>query len=186
MKIESPTVNDLAAALDQESVELIVPLLPGGEPVPAHFHVTEVARIQKDFIDCGGTVRHVLRGQLQLLVATDYDHRLAPRKLLKILRASAPILGDEPLPLYVEHGNEVAVAYAVSTLETRGAAVLLHLEAPVTACLAADTCGLDPVEARHDPRSATAGAAAAAVEEELTTASAVSASGCCSPGSGCC
>jgi hypothetical protein len=31
--------------------------LPNGELVPEHFHVTEVGKISKYFIDCGGTVR---------------------------------------------------------------------------------------------------------------------------------
>ena len=32
-------------------------MLPEGEFVPTHFHITEVGRVRKDFIDCGGTVR---------------------------------------------------------------------------------------------------------------------------------
>ena len=31
--------------------------LPNGKLVPSHFHVTEVGKITKNFIDCGGTVR---------------------------------------------------------------------------------------------------------------------------------
>jgi hypothetical protein len=31
--------------------------LPNGELVPNHFHVTEVGKITKHFIDCGGVVR---------------------------------------------------------------------------------------------------------------------------------
>ena len=31
--------------------------LPSGDLVPDHFHVTEVGRIDKAFIDCGGTRR---------------------------------------------------------------------------------------------------------------------------------
>ena len=31
--------------------------LPNGELVPSHFHVTEVGKITKHFIDCGGTIR---------------------------------------------------------------------------------------------------------------------------------
>jgi hypothetical protein len=31
--------------------------LPNGELVPNHFHVTEVGKITKHFIDCGGTER---------------------------------------------------------------------------------------------------------------------------------
>ena len=29
-------------------------MLPEGEFVPTHFHITEVGRVRKDFIDCGG------------------------------------------------------------------------------------------------------------------------------------
>ncbi len=143
---------------------MIVPLLPDGEPVPAHFHVTEVGRVQKDFIDCGGTVRGSRSAQLQLLVATDYDHRISAGKLLGILRAGAPILGDEPLPLTVEYGPQVAVTYQVSALEMQGRALLLRLATPRTACLAPDTCGLSPEEAglKFQPVSA------------------------CAPGAGCC
>lgn len=166
MTIENPTLDDLVHALEEGSVEFLVPLLPDEEPVPAHFHVTEVARIQKDFIDCGGTERHLLRAQLQVLVANDFDHRLAPEKLLKILRLSAPILGDEPLPLTMEYGRDVAVSYPVSSLETRGAALLFRLEAPVTACLAPDSCGLEPEPPRREFVRAKVNA--------------------CAPGSGCC
>jgi hypothetical protein len=31
--------------------------LPTGKLVPTHFHVTEVGKITKSFIDCGGKVR---------------------------------------------------------------------------------------------------------------------------------
>jgi len=31
--------------------------LPDGAKVPAHFHVTEVGYVTKDFFDCGGTRR---------------------------------------------------------------------------------------------------------------------------------
>ena len=38
-------------------LETIAFQLPNGELVPKHFHVTEVGKISKHFIDCGGTVR---------------------------------------------------------------------------------------------------------------------------------
>ena len=31
--------------------------LPNGDLVPNHFHVTEVGRVTKNFIDCGGKIR---------------------------------------------------------------------------------------------------------------------------------
>ena len=35
-------------------------LLPDGTAVPSHAHVTEVARVDKHFVDCGGTRREVV------------------------------------------------------------------------------------------------------------------------------
>ena len=31
--------------------------LPTGDAIPAHFHLTEVSRVEKSFIDCSGTKR---------------------------------------------------------------------------------------------------------------------------------
>lgn len=145
-----PTISDLIEILESGSIEKIAPLLPDGEQVPAHFHVTEIARFQKDFIDCGGTVRQSRYAQIQILTATDFAHRLSAKKLLGILRASAGILGDEELPLVAEYGPKTAVSYPVSALEVVDGVLTLRMETPSTACLAPDTCGLDRDEAKVD------------------------------------
>ena len=56
--------------------------LPNGDLVPRHFHVTEVGKVSKTFIDCGGTLRQESLINFQLWEADDYDHRLHPEKLL--------------------------------------------------------------------------------------------------------
>ncbi len=58
-------------------------LLPDGNPVPVSFHVTEVGRIRKTFLDCGGTLRETDTCQLQVWVGEDDDHRLAAGKLAR-------------------------------------------------------------------------------------------------------
>src|SRR5687767_9972962 len=45
--------------------------LPDGSPVPVSFHVTEVGRVQKTFIDCGGVFRETVAWQLQIWVGPD-------------------------------------------------------------------------------------------------------------------
>lgn len=147
MTSENPTLADLAVALRQHKPQRVRIVLPDGDAVPSHFHVTEVGRMQKDFIDCGGTRRRTLNAQLQLLVATDFDHRLSSEKLLKIIEMSQPVLGNEPLPLTVEYGQKVAVVYQVSKVDADAQTVQLHLSTPQTGCLAADACGLAPEEA---------------------------------------
>ena len=77
--------------------------LPNGELVPSHFHVTEVGKITKHFIDCGGTVRHEEVVNFQLWNANDYDHRLHPEKLLNIIELSEKVLKIEDLEIEVEY-----------------------------------------------------------------------------------
>ena len=40
--------------------------LPTGGLTPIHLHLTEVARVEKRFIDCGGTIRTQASARLQL------------------------------------------------------------------------------------------------------------------------
>ena len=78
-------LNELKAALARHPETTLRFILPNGEAVPAHAHVTEVARIEKRFIDCGGTLRNDLMCRLQTWTANDYEHRLMAGKLLGIL-----------------------------------------------------------------------------------------------------
>ncbi|NNE76017.1 MAG: hypothetical protein HKN31_02985, partial [Pricia sp.] len=84
-------------------LETIAFLLPNGELVPNHFHVTEVGKITKNFIDCGGTVRKEEVVNFQLWDANDYDHRLHPEKLLSIIDLSEKILEIGDLEIEVEY-----------------------------------------------------------------------------------
>src|SRR5690625_4963665 len=80
--------------------------LPNGEIVPNHFHVTEVGKITKHFIDCGGTVRNEEVVNFQLWNANDYDHRLHPEKLLSIIELSERVLGIKDLEIEVEYQGD--------------------------------------------------------------------------------
>ena len=77
------------ALIDLDAIEFV---LPDGSSVPAHFHVTEVGKVTKDFIDCGGTVRHEEAANFQLWNADDVDHRLQPSKLLDIIALSEQVV----------------------------------------------------------------------------------------------
>jgi hypothetical protein len=114
--------------------------LENGNSVPEHFHVTEVGVITKDFIDCGGTVRHEKVANFQLWDADDYEHRLKAGKLLHIISLSEKILGMEDLEIEVEYQAETIGKY---DLGFDGENFLLL--AKKTACLATDKCGI-PVE----------------------------------------
>jgi|SRR5579883_1120603 len=126
-------------------------MLPDGSFVPAHFHVTEVGRVQKDFIDCGGTVRSTAACVLQVWVADDTDHWLTTTKLATIIQLGSPLLKSTTLPVEVEYETGVVSQYPISAAEITPSGVLLHLGTKHTACLAPDRCGIGTVEAACCP-----------------------------------
>ena len=139
-------------------------ILPTGEYVPEHFHVTEVGLVTKHFIDCGGTVRNEKVANFQLWNANDVDHRLKPKKLLDIISLSEKILGIEDLEIEVEYQTGTIGKYE---LDFNGND--FELVPKQTACLAMDKCGVPPSKQKL-PLAA------------LDTAK----ESCCTPGGGCC
>lgn len=144
--------------------KMVTIMLPTGDLVPAHFHVTEVGEVTKHFIDCGGTIRHEKVANLQLWSATDYEHRLPARKLADIIGIAERQLGLGDLEIEVEYqGQHTIEKFGLEAIGSE-----LHLVGQLTSCLASDRCGI-PAE---KPKVALA---------ELTTHATA-----CRPGGGCC
>lgn len=110
--------------------------LPNGDLVASHFHITEVGKVSKHFIDCGGSIRKEERINFQLWEADDYDHRLQPDKLLDIIELSEQKLGLNDEEIELEYQGETIGKYS---LDYSGRVFLLQSKA--TDCLAKDTCG---------------------------------------------
>jgi len=115
-------------------------VLPTGTKIPAQAHVTEVARIDKRFIDCGGVFRTELICRLQTWFSDDSEHRLGAGKLLGILQKSASFLETEDLEVDVEHEAPFISQFPVSAVETGGETLVVRLGTRHTACLAEDKC----------------------------------------------
>ena len=49
------TLNQLKTQLELQTTLAFE--LPDGSLVPNHFHITEVGKVTKHFIDCGGVIR---------------------------------------------------------------------------------------------------------------------------------
>ncbi|MBY0425257.1 MAG: hypothetical protein K2Q22_06445, partial [Cytophagales bacterium] len=146
-----------------QSFESLEFQLPNGSLVPIHFHITEVGAITKDFIDCGGTVRHEKVVNFQLWEANDVDHRLAPQKLLSIILLAEKVLGLGDWEVEVEYQGETIGKFG---LEAEGERFLLTSKS--TTCLASDSCGI-PKE-----------------KKKLSLAESTATGNCCTPGGGCC
>lgn len=121
-----------------QKLETIAFQLPNGELVPSHFHVTEVGKVTKNFIDCGGTVRNEEVVSFQLWEANDYDHRLHPEKLIHIIELSEKIIGIGDLEIEVEY--QMAATIGKFNLDFDGTNFLLVSK--LTDCLAKDNCGI--------------------------------------------
>lgn len=115
-------------------------LLPDGGLIPVHAHVTEVGRVDKTFVDCGGTVREVHSCLLQTWVADDTDHRLPAGKLADILDRASGILRSDELPVEIEYEDCSVSQFPVSTAEASGDALVFALVTRHTDCLAKDVC----------------------------------------------
>jgi len=145
-----------------QELETIAFQLPSGELVPRHFHVTEVGEINKNFIDCGGTVRNEKAVNFQLWNANDYDHRLHPKKLIDIIELSEKTLNIGDFEVEVEYQGQTIKKFG---LDFDGEKFLLTVKE--TDCLAKDKCGIPQEKEKVEMT-------------DLQTGSA------CTPGSGCC
>lgn len=151
------TAAELATGLGAAGAKEVRFLLPDGGLVPAHAHITEVGRVDRQFLDCGGQMRKTSFCCLQSWVADDEDHRLPAAKLASIMSRALEPLGLSGLPVEVEYEDGFISQFPVTAVET-GDSVLIRLGTKHTDCLAKDVC-LPP----------------AAVGD-----------GCCAPDSGCC
>lgn len=112
--------------------------LPNGTMVSEHFHITEMGLLTKNFIDCGNTIREEKLITFQVWFAGDFEHRLAPSKVFKIIDASKNLIGDADLELEVEYQDAMTIGKFGLDF-ANGNFVLTSKE---TTCLANDHCGI--------------------------------------------
>ncbi len=132
-----------------------------GLPVAAHYHITEIGLILKNYVDCGGVVRQERKASMQLWLANDTDHRLSTEKLLGIIEKSEQLFGLKDEELEVEFQGQTIETYGLSAQDFG-----FQFMAKKTTCLAPGHCGIP--------------------NEMLPLDMQAPSSVCCSPNSGCC
>jgi hypothetical protein len=142
-------ISELKNHLSRQPAANVRFLLPNGNSVPAHAHVTEVARIDKQFVDCGGTLRNDSLCRLQTWFADDVDHRLTAGKLLKILDKAKSFLVSDDLDVDVEHEVQFISQFPLESIAVSQDEIIFHLGTRHTACLAMDKC-LPPAKPASD------------------------------------
>lgn len=131
--------SELQSILDAHRDHQLVVMLPDGGRVPAHAHITEVGRIDRHFIDCGGTSRRNSFCCLQVWVADDVDHRLTAGKLADIVGRAAAI-GVSDLDVEIEYEDGFISQFPVLQARVDGSTVVISLGTKHTDCLAKESC----------------------------------------------
>lgn len=137
-------LNDLKSTLALHPEALPRFILPDGDQIPAHFHLTEVGHIAKRFIDCGGELHDTTDTcLLQTYVADDMEHRLNAGTFAKILQLGDQVLPHDDLEVEVEYDCRVVAQYPIASAEFTGEYIDLQLGEKHTDCLAKARCGID-------------------------------------------
>jgi hypothetical protein len=110
--------------------------------VPSHYHITEVGKVNKIFLDCGGTKREETTCVLQLWVANDIDHRLKLSKIISILELADGLFDNENPDVFIEYEKDIISQYPISGFEINNDKLEIRLGKKHTACLAPDKCGV--------------------------------------------
>lgn len=137
------TITELKNILEENPTKSIDFILPDKSTIPAHFHITEVGHVKKDFIDCGGTQRAVSSCVLQAWVARDEEHSLSAGKLGSILKLAGRILPSDDLIVEVEFEFPYISVFPIESADSTGETIVFQLTTKHTDCLAKEQCGIE-------------------------------------------
>ena len=111
-------------------------VLPDGNYIPAHAHVTEVGHVVRNFIDCGGLTGKEEKVLLQTHAGNDTDHRLRSDRFAKILQLGNRVIPSPDLDVDVEYDCCVVAQYPIAEATPDGEHLNLILQRGRTQCRA--------------------------------------------------
>ena len=137
-------LHELKAILRSHPEKLPRFVLPDGNFVAPHYHITEVGHVARRFIDCGGQMHETTDTcLLQTYVANDVEHRLTAERFGKILDLGKAFLPGDDLDVEVEYDCCVISQYPIAAAQIQGETLDFHLRRKHTDCLAKKACGID-------------------------------------------
>jgi len=129
-------LHDLKSVLRKHPETFSRFILPDGDHIPAHAHITEVGHAVKNFIDCGGVTGKAEAVLLQTHVGNDTEHRLTSERFGKILQLGDRVLPHDRFDVQVEYDCCVVAQYPIAEAKPAGKHLDLILENKQTQCLA--------------------------------------------------
>jgi uncharacterized protein DUF6428 len=130
------TLHDLQNALEANPNLFPRFVLPDGDYIPVHAHVTEVGHVVRNFIDCGGLIGKEEKIVLQTHVGDDIDHRLRSDRFAKILQFGNQVIPSADLDVDVEYDCCVVAQYPIAEAKSDGEHLNLILRRGRTRCRA--------------------------------------------------
>ena len=130
------TLHDLKDALKANPKLFPRFVLPNGDCIPAHAHVTEVGHVARSFVDCGGLTGKEEKILLQTHVGDDADHRLRSDRFAKILELGNSVIPSADLDVAVEYDCCVVAQYPIAEARPDGEHLNLILRRGRTQCRA--------------------------------------------------
>jgi uncharacterized protein DUF6428 len=130
------TLQGLQNALEANRKRFPRFVLPDGDYIPAHAHVTEVGHVERNFIDCGGQTGKEEKIVLQTHVGNDTDHRLRSDRFAKILQLGNRVIPNADLDVDVEYDCCVVAQYSIAEARPDGEHLNLILRRGQTQCRA--------------------------------------------------
>jgi hypothetical protein len=133
-------LSEFKKILSENSKHTVRFFLPTNSKIPPHAHITEVALIEKKYVDCGGQFRAESLCRLQTWFADDTDHRLTADRLLAILGKADSFLKTDDLEVDVEYESPYVSQFPITSAVLKGEELAVQLGIKHTACLAEDRC----------------------------------------------
>jgi hypothetical protein len=130
------TLHDLQNALEENPNRFPRFVLPDGDHIPPHAHVTEVGHVVRNFIDCGGLTGRDEKIVVQTHVGDDNEHRLRSERFAKILRLGNRVIPSANLDVDVEYDCCVVAQYPITDAVADGEHLNLILRRGRTQCRA--------------------------------------------------
>lgn len=132
--------SEFKQLLEQNSAAGLRFVLPDDDVIPAHAHITEVGRVDRTFLDCGSTVRRISTCNLQAWVADDFDHRLTPGRLAKVLDLAESLFAEDDLNVEIEYEDCNLSQFPVTRAVVQDGVLTFQLDSKHADCLAKDVC----------------------------------------------
>jgi hypothetical protein len=130
------TLRDLQKTLEKHPGRFPRFVLPDGNYIPAHAHVTEVSHVVRNFIDCGSMTGKEEKIVLQTHVGDDKEHRLRSDRFAKILQLGNRVIRSVDLHVDVEYDCCVVAQYPIAGARPEGNYLDLMLQRGRTQCRA--------------------------------------------------